>query len=450
MSQRNIFYTLIALPAFFTLLALRSGPIFAEQALSFEQAKERVLASSTALQQAEIAVRTALNRENIALSSFFPSLSASFSLDGSAADLIGGNAEAGTLEPNIGLSATQTLYANGSRYFALKKASAATRAKLANLQTRRLEILHEFEAAWYSALEAEDNLEAALKERQAAQKSYELALQKEKMGILPHSDTLQAQANLLSSENGELRANFALKKELKNIENLVKLEFTRLERKEITHEDALAQYLMENIDNLNDIAGQLLSIASENDSSILASRIALEEADYAVIEDALSYLPLSARLSFSLNNSEASLLERTRFSISASLPIFPLRSRIKSSQSITYSKDLARLNLRTAKENLEASLLQNLYDIVSFKSQIASSALSVEIAMEAYKLVFERWNMGLINWQELETAQQRLFNAEKSQRANNYKLITLLNNLKSTTGLETSNKILDYLIALHP
>ena len=206
-------YRLILCAALISGLAL---PALAEDrggsSLGFEEARALALASSPELRQAEIALKTALNREGIAVSELFPSLEAGFSLRASARDILDGN-----LSPVLSLQANAQISSTGNRWFRLKSASLAVQNRAASMAGRRLAVLAAFENAWFAALRAQDSLESSRQKEESAARALSLAEKREAMGLVPRSTLLQARSRyasarseLIQSQSSSLVAHKAL------------------------------------------------------------------------------------------------------------------------------------------------------------------------------------------------------------------------------------------------
>ena len=409
--------------------------------ISLEQARTRALARSAGLEQAANSLAMAANREGIALSSFFPQLSAGVSLNTSAEDLL-----AGAAEPRLSLTASQTIVSSGSRWFALKGASLATKEAATRLAATRLEVLAALEKAWFAVLNAQDSLAVAELKRETAQKSLELAEKKEAMGLAPRSTLLQARSKAASAQSDELEARFALESARKSLEALVGMQPENLIHEEEA-DSTLGAAIGREQDALEDLARRLLSVATGRSPDIIAATLALEEAGYVIQEDLLSWLPLQASLSFSLANDAKSLAERASLSVSASLPIFPVNSRLKAHENTRLSRDNAALALGEALAGLEKSIWAALANIVSLEARRASTADALAWAEENRALSFERWSMGMDNWQTLSEADQTLSAAQNDELALRRERQTAMSSLRALVGFETTQELTDALAA---
>lgn len=442
MNTRSIeWHRLIVLSALLWIPALTAAAVDAASgSISLEEARAQALARSTTLSQAANRLAMAANSEGIALSSFFPQLTAGVSLNTNAAELL-----EGTSEPKLSLVASQNLVSSGSRWFTLKGARLATRQEAASLAASRLSVLAELEENWFAVLNAEDKLAVAELKQESAQRALELAEKREAMGLSPRSTLLQARSKAASAHSEALEARFTLQNSQKALERLLGEAPPLLER-DTASDTRICTFITDNEARIDELSRELLGIAADREPGMIAKKLALEEAGYRIGEDLLSWVPVQAAVSFSLANDVKTLAERTSISASASLPILPLNSRLKAHQNITLSRDNAALALGEYLASLEKQLWTALANIVSLEARRTSTAEALAWAEENQALSFERWSMGMDDWQTLSDAEQTLAAARNDELALRRERQSALSTLRALVGFENIEELADALV----
>lgn len=364
-----------------------------------------------------IAARNTINANEATvrtrMSSFFPTISGSFSSGWAAGqvfntsgDIVSRNSDT-PWNWSRRLSANWLLFDGGDRNFLLRAARANVAAAEANEVAADFSIAYSVSQQFYAALAARESRSAATTALAEAEQNLRAANARVAAGAATRSDSLRAiiavgnqQLAMLSAENDLQNANAALSR-LVGVNFIVTAAEADTALTPVAADSAqLTQYLV-------------------TSPALRSSQASLAAASAGVKSSRTDYWPsLSASYGLTNNISDSNFqvwqsrtLQNKSFGLSLSVPIFNGLAREEAVQRARIAEMNARASLRDAELLGQQQLVQYFGQLRLAQARIAIQQASLEAALEDLRVQQQRYQLGASTQLELLTTQTQLNSA---------------------------------------
>ncbi|HEX9564891.1 MAG TPA: TolC family protein [Gemmatimonadaceae bacterium] len=384
-----------------------SRPISLAEAIELaRQNSPQTIAARNAINANEATVRTRL-------SSFFPTISGSFSSghgSGTTFNNAGDVVQRNSVNPwsfSRRLSANLVLFDAGDRNFQLRAARANVAAAEANEVASGFSVAYSVSQQYYAALAARESRAAAVAALTEAQQNLRAANARIAAGAATRSDSLRSviavgnqQLAVLSAENDLRNANASLTR-------LVGVPFTVTAAETDTMLAPVAADSAELV--------QFLSTSP----SLRSAQASVAAASAGVRSSRTDYFPtISTSYGVTDQNNESRFdfgqgptSRNKSFSLSMSVPIFNGLGREETVQRARISEMNARASLRDAELLAQQQLVQYVGQLRLAQARIAIQQASLEAAQEDLRVQQQRYELGASTQLELLTTQTQLNSA---------------------------------------
>lgn len=411
--------------------------------ITLGEAREAALRRSRTVAQAEAALRARGYDQTVALSSFFPSLSARADLSGAVAD----DGSVG-LSPAFTFSAKQTLFSGLSRVTALRSASASTALAAEALRAARLQVIEETDTRFLDALKAARNYQTAQKNLEAAQKSLDIAAAKKEVGAIAESDFLAVQSSWASSQTALVQTRYAAEASARKLAAYTGSAAPPLPLDDSSI-DALAATVKEKAEADPDaFSGKLYAASRDANPDIRQAELQASIAQLSVSSSQADFFPtlsVSANFVGSSPDTSSAYGYSKSFGVSASIPLLPLVDRVAKTKADQARSDSAQLFLAAAEDDLRLTLYTTTLSALSASGQIASAEAALAYAEQNYKLALERFRLSSGTSSSLATAEATLVSARAQAVTSRFDLYAALTALVRLSGAETEEEFRDAL-----
>jgi len=420
-----------------------AGAAFAAAApVSLAEARKIAIEKSQTVRQAEIGIASSKQSERSAFADFLPSLSAN---GGYSIAFPGGSSVTAT--PSVGLSAGQTLFSGGAKVNALKSARLQSAQAEETLRASRLSVIAETDARYLGALKAERTYETAVKDLEAAEKRLEIAKAKRAAGTLADTDYLQTQASWSTKRTAATQSKWAAEASRRKLDSYLGTN-TEIEPLDDAEYGALAAAVRKRAEtDLDSLVKSLYAKGRAADPDMRKKEAAVMIADIAVKTKSAAFFPslsVSASLKGTIDAASEFSTDQS-FSISASVPLFPISGRSSAAEIAKLNSASAASQVSSAEEELLLSFYTTTVDILSAAGQIESADAALEYAEQNHKLALEKFRLGSGAVSDLTDAEATLATARAQTTNARFDLYAAVTKLSRLLGAEEERGLADAL-----
>ena len=335
------------------------------------------------------------------------------------------------------------------RWFNLLSARATNKRALAEYAEAKQALILRVAEAYFNVLRAEDNLTSATAQEKAFKRQLDQIQERFDVGLVAITGVHEAQAAYDLARVTRITQDEARYNSLTALETLTKQRFETV---------ALLDKKIP-VSRPEKVSDQWVTIALENNLSLSARRLAVDEAKQALREQKSGHLPTLdavATYTHSENGGSAFLGNESdveQYSLELNIPIFQggaTRSRVRQSHHL----------LNVAKENYENTFRQVKQDILTQHRTVNSDVLRVgaqKLALRSSKSALEAteggYEVGTRNIVDVLQARDRVFQSERDYANAIYDYILNQLRLKQIAGTLNEQDLLDlnqWLIASTP
>lgn len=387
------------------------GTAFAAEPISLDQARAAALENSAAVHQATLAVATAVNGQKSAWIDFLPTLSA------------GGSVKGSVQEPNFefteysgSISLKQNLFSGGTRVAALDGAATARAAAEEKLRASRLDAIAKLDDAYLAALESARNKETKRADLAASALSLELAKAKKEAGNLSESDFLKTQSTYATKKAVSVSADFAAASNLKKLEALIGRPAAPLTLDDAAFADLASAIVEAAAADLDGFVESLYRKSVQTNPNLRQKELAVAQSDVALRKKTAAFFPsISGDISYGAKAAELEQLEwRTSFSLSASVPLFPIVDTVIDRANAAIDKETAESARAAAYDDLRLSFYTTTIAVLSAAGQIESAEAALAFAERNHEAAIERFKLSALTLSGVADAEATLAEARSS------------------------------------
>ncbi len=419
-----------------------------QKVLDLESVRTLRLQRSSALQKAGIQVDSAQWTEKAQVYQWLPAPSIYGKTGLSYGGPLNGPSSSSS-SSSVGVTVTQTIWDGGKNGILVKIDRLATASARLAAKTAVFTALQEADTAYYGVLEAQDGVDAAQGDWDAAQESLLLAQAKMETGNLTPSALLKAQADVASASASLDQARRTLKTAQAKLASLVGLDLPiNLKPIDLTSYQGLIEKLS-SLDerSIETLVARLEQVGEQNNGDLASQVLAVQQAELDVQSAKSAYWPsISASWSDSLNvtqggntttNSTSGSLQLT-----ATLPLdlWNVSAETGKKKSAQAS---AALDLAEQRRNLLLDIRSAVYTWISSARSILSSKTALEYAQSNYETVLESYKLSLLSATDLSTATQLVSTNRSAYNRAHYDFLQGITDLKTLTALESEEKLLE-------
>jgi len=426
-----------------TIAVISTAPGGAEEALSIQKARQLVLAKSSTLRKAELAVDAAALAAQSGRYSMLPSVS--LSAGTSAGYGTGIDSLSDSAEESAKLSATETVFDGGKTAALNRKYDAETAAARESLRGTRISLIGDADSAFYAVLSASASVDAAGSDLEAARLRLQIAQAKAEAGNLSRADYLQSEAETASYETALTTARKTLATARAKLASLTGLSpSAALEQIDFGSYDIL----MKRLSSLDDVGvdklvADIADISAKNNPTLSGYALSGESARHAVAAAAAAYLPtIAAGFSHGYTNTKAEGVTTSgSVSLTATLSL-DLWNTKNSVDAAEVAARQAELDAAEGQRSIGLSVAQAVYEWLSSARAVSSSAKALEYAQSNYANVLEKFKLSSATASDLSTA-EALLSADKTALISaRYTFLSDLSALRGYAGLEDDSALL--------
>lgn len=423
------------------------------QTINLEQARILALANSRSLAKYNLAVQSSVLDTRSQLYSNFPSLSlgasASMSLWNAGGEPAIDPLE--TFKAGANFSVSQKIFEGGKSLVQKAINELATETARRDALSEYFSVLNAVDSAYYAALEAAADLEAAESALQTADLSLSIAEVRHTSGVISRGDYLKALADKESSETSrnQARRNYSLNNaKLKSLIGLNEASGFNVEQVDFSGYEELILRLGSITDTEADyLYGELWEIAAAANPALAKAGLSSRRAEKNLSLSKLDFSPsLSASFSTGLNYAPNNGIEASggSVSISGSIPLdFWVTANNVAKSKI--ARDTAALDYYTAENSLETELQSALFDTIAQAGSAGSSRRALEYAEKHFEYIMERYRLSQSSVSELSDA-SALVSSNRSQFIKaRYGFLQSLSTLRSLGAFEDEEILMQLL-----
>lgn len=424
------------------LAAVAGTASAAAETMNLDQARKIALERNRSVVRAELALRSAEIAEKSAAAGLLPSISAGASWSAAFND---GEFNAG--DPSLSLSASQSLYSGGKKTAAVQSARLATSQAKEDLRAARIAVVAETDARFLAALEKKLSHEAAVKATEAAALQLEIARAKREAGTVSDAELLQAQSSWATKRTAETQAKWAAETAGRSLASYLgtKAEPSGVDE---SRYEALARTVRERAGtDLEALAAALYERGREADPALRKKETSAAAAKIAVSLKQAEFFPtlsLSASLKGSAN-AETGTSVVPSFSLSASIPIFPISDRAGAVDAAKNELRSAATQIDDAEESLLLSFYSTTLGVLSAAGQIESADAAIAFAEANHSLALEKYRLGAGTSSAVADAESTLATARSQAISARFALYAAVAGLSRLLGAEDERGLADAL-----
>ena len=422
------------------------------QTVNLEQTRTMALANSRSLAKYNMSIDNSLRDEKSHLYSMFPSLSANYSASMSYLDRNWGFVNpVDTLNAGINFEVTQKIFEGGKSFIRKTLNSITTESVRKGALAEYFSVLASADDAYYAALEAAANLEAAESSLQTAVLSFSIAEIRYAGGIINLGDYLKTMAEKEARENtrNQARRNLNLcmtkLKTLTGISDAVELEAIDFG----AYDDVMRRMAAISDEEADALYSDLLKIVMAANPSLARSALNSKRAEKNLSIARRDYSPTISVTVFSNNllYTAADGLSNTPsggVSIRGSIPIdfWVFANRVKKSK---IARDSAALDYLDAVGVLEIETQNALLNVLSYAESVLSSRRSLEYTEKHFEFVMERYRLSVGSVSDVEEASSLLITSRNNLSRSSFGFLQSLSRLNSLGALDDEEKLLGLL-----
>ncbi|MDR0585342.1 MAG: TolC family protein [Treponema sp.] len=423
------------------------------QTINLEQARSLALANSRNLAKYNLAIQSSILDERFRIYSNLPSLSlganASTSLWNAGGEPAPDPLEA--FKAGANFSVSQKIFEGGKTLVQKAINGLATETARKDALAEYFNVLNTVDGAYYAALEAAADLEAAESALQTANLSLSMAEVRQASGVISTGDYLKALADRESSETSrnQARRNYSLSNaKLKSLIGLNEAVGFNAGQVDFSRYEELILRLGSITDTEADsLYGELREIAAAANPALAKAGLSSRRAEKSLSLSKLDFSPgLSASFSTGLNYTPNNGIEPSggSVSISGSIPLdFWVTANNVAKSKI--ARDTATLDYYTAENSLEAELQSALFNTIAQAGSAGSSRRALEYAEKHFEYIMERYRLSQSSVSELSDASALVSSSRSQFIKARYGFLQGLSTLRSLGAFEDEEKLMQIL-----
>ncbi len=345
---------------------------------------------------------------------------------------------------NVSLNSSVTLFNGLVQYNSIQRNKYSLKASLAELDDMKYNISLQVAVAYLQVLLDTELMEVSNNQYEVTKEQVERTKTMVQAGSLAKASLLEIQAQLASEELNKINAENNLKTAYLNLKQLLELDTTEVFKiKEPNLDNPLNQIIIDDTEevfekslNLPVVKKQKFRLKSDEKALLIAKggispNISLS-ASYGSYYSSRSFNPLGEEYSF---NDQLSNNLNFVISLNVRIPIF---NKFRVRNDIAQS----RIALENSKYQLDITK-NNLYKDIQKAQNAAQTALArfnaskkaEEAQSEAFEHTKQRFNLGLVNSVEYNTAKNNFIKSESEMIQAKYDFIFRINILKFYQGI---------------
>ncbi len=327
-----------------------------------------------------------------------------------------------------------------SRWFAFQQSKEIEAQASANLAAEQQELIFRVADNYFSILEAQDRLSAAIAERDAVKRQLEQVQQRFDVGLVAITDVLESTAAFDTSTVGVIEAEGA---QVITFETLV-----RLTGQIIDEIDGLAEAFPVEYPEPRDEEAWVDG-ALANNYELVAARHSLESARRDVQIAKSGHLPtVNANVTYSESESGASSIfsgqtETHSAALTLNVPVFTGLATRSQTREASFRLDQAQRNFDLTRRTIVENT-RNLYSAINTDvARVRARLRGIESSQSALDATQTGYEVGTRNIVDVLLAQQRLFAAQFQFASARYQYIRDTLRLKQIVGTLSPEDIYD-------
>jgi outer membrane protein TolC len=434
---------------FLSILILASAGLFGNT-INLERARELALANSRSLAKYTMSIRGSVLDERSQLYSMLPSLSAEYNASMNYGRKIANPID--TLSTGATISVTQTIFQGGKSFIQKSLSAISVESVRKAALAEYYNVLDSVDNAYYAALEAAANLEAAESSLQTAVLGLSMAEIRQTNGMINRGDYLKALAEKEDRENSRNQARRSLTLNMARLNNLTGLAgTTELEQIDFDGYENLIQRLAGISDEeAGALYDRLWEMIAKANPSLAQAALNRQSAEKNLSLAKRDYSPVISATLFTtgINYSTANGFTHSwggGISIRGSIPIdfWVMANRIEKSK---MARDSAVMDYVGAEISLETELYSALLSAFAQAESVLSSRRSLDYTEKHFEFIMERYRLSQSSVSDLGEASSLLINSRNSHIKARYGFLQSLSKLRSLGVIDDEEKLINMLM----
>lgn len=342
---------------------------------------------------------------------------------------------------SYGYTITQPIFQGGKIWLNTRIKNDLKKIAEENYRSKKLETLANVEEKYFSVLESKQLLKIAKLDLKSTKKNLEIAKSKFEAGILSKADYLQIKAEKSNKEVSLLQSQNLYETNLLSLGNYLQLDnIGKLAKIDSSKYSQLLSIIQSyTLEDVHEKTASLLQVGLEFNPVIKISEISLNTNKKSVLMAEGNFLP-SVNFSYSKNFSKYDFMDdyddSGNFTVSASLPLFPIVDNTTSLASSRHNLKKSKHNLTATKDGIELAIKNSFLNLVTSAKSVKSAKTALEQSEETYNQMQRRFSMGQISANDLLATQTMLLSAENQFVNSLYKFLTAKSSLLQQIGKE--------------